>query len=152
MTEHVLAGRLRRLFAALIDSTLVPSLTLLLVMIFGVVEDAQDYASNWWMLHVLLLAVLSYLLLNGYGLVKSGQTIGKRLFGIALVPTTDQAVPVWRLVFVRGVFFALAYTIVLLPIAPLIVVITLIDHLLIFGQRRRCLHDLAAGTIVIRKQ
>ena len=96
--------------------------------------------------------MLSYLLLNGYGLVKSGQTIGKRLFGIALVPTTDQAVPVWRLVFVRGVFFALAYTIVLLPIAPLIVVITLIDHLLIFGQRRRCLHDLAAGTIVIRKQ
>ena len=118
MTEHVLAGRLRRLFATLVDSILVPSLTLLLVMIFGVVEDAQDYTDNWWMLHVLLLAVLSYLLLNGYGLVKSGQTVGKRLLGIALVSMTNQAVPVWRLVFVRGVFFALGYTIVLLPIAP----------------------------------
>ena len=57
---------------------------LLLVMVLGVVEDAEDFADSWWMMHVLVLAVASYLILNGYGLISSGQTIGKRLLGIAV--------------------------------------------------------------------
>ena len=50
-----LAGRFRRLVATLIDAILVPSLTLVLVMIAGVVEDAEDYTDSWWLLWVLLL-------------------------------------------------------------------------------------------------
>ncbi len=53
----VLAGRFRRLIATLIDAILVPSLTLVLVMIAGVVEDAEDYVDYWWIMWVLLLAV-----------------------------------------------------------------------------------------------
>lgn len=147
-----LAGRIRRLLATLVDAILVPSLTIFLVMVFGIVEDAQDFADNWWMLHVLLLAVLSYLLLNGYTLVQSGQTIGKKLVGIALVGAGAASVPIWRLVFVRGIFFALSYAVVMLPVVPWIALLPVLDHLLIFGKTRRCLHDLAAGTIVVRIQ
>src|SRR5512147_944524 len=101
-----LAGRLRRLVATLIDAILVPSLTLVLVMISGVVEDAEDYVDYWWIVWVLLLAVASYLLLNGYGLWRSGQTLGKRVMGVAIVaasPVGDgqysrTPAPLWKLV------------------------------------------------------
>ena len=146
MTDRALAGRGRRMVATLIDAVLVPVLTLFLVMVFGVVEDAEDYVDNWWIAHVFGLAVLSYLLLNGYWLISAGQTLGKRLLGIALVSSSDSPVAVWRLVFVRGLFFGLMFLLVYPPLALL----PLVDHLMIFGKRRRCLHDLAAGTIVVR--
>ena len=110
---YPLAGRWRRLAATLIDAALVPALTIFLVMVAGVVEDAEDYTSNWWMLWVFLLAVGSYLILNGYGLWHHGQTLGKRLTGIAIVPATmqrsglwaGQAAPFWKLIFIRAWFF-----------------------------------------------
>jgi uncharacterized RDD family membrane protein YckC len=141
-----LASRRRRLVATAIDAVLVPSLTLLLVMVTGVVEDAEDYADYWWILHVLLLAIASYLLLNGYGLWRSQQTIGKRALGIAMVSAAGTPVAWWRLVLLRAPFFALGFLVVVPPLAW----IPLVDHLLIFGSQRRCLHDRIAGTHVVR--
>ena len=152
--ELKLAGRMRRLLATLIDAMLVPALTLLLVMISGVVEDAEDYSGDGWQLRMALsvfaLAVLSYLLLNGYGLWRRGQTLGKQMFGIAIVPALknasghyDQAAaPFWKLICIRALFFPLLYTVVL----------AIIDHLPVFTRNRRCIHDLAAGTVVVRLQ
>ena len=153
-TGPVAAGRLRRLVATLIDAVLVPALTLVLVMITDVVEDAEDYADSWWMVWVLLLAVASYLVLNGYGLLRRGQTLGKRLLGIAIVkaPATADGdldptpAPFWKLIMIRALFFPALF----LVIVPWITVLPLVDQLLIFGKRRRCLHDLAAGTVVVR--
>ena len=156
MTEtFMLASRRRRLAATLIDAILVPALTLFLVMVTGVVEDAEDYATNLWMLWVLLLAISSYLILNGYTLARHGQTLGKKLFGIAIVAATPSKTssgsmknlaPLWKLLCIRAVFFALMFTIVV----PTFFIIPLIDHLLIFTRARRCLHDYAAGTLVVR--
>lgn len=143
-----LASRLRRLVATSIDAVLVPSLTIVLVMLTGVVEDAEDYVDNWWILHVLLLAILSYLLLNGYSLWRTQQTLGKRAMGIALVATAGSAAPWWRLILVRAPFFALMF----LLLVPPLTLLPLIDHLCIFGKRRRCLHDWLAGTDVVRPQ
>lgn len=150
-----LAGRGRRLAATVIDAILVPSLTVLLVMATGVVEDAEDYMDTAWVLHVFLLAVLSYLLLNGHGLWKRGQTLGKRMLGIAIVPATpdaegrygQQPSPLWKLVCIRALFFPLLFVVVL----PWVTLLPLADQLCIFGKRRRCLHDYAAGTVVIRR-
>ncbi|MFX3658284.1 MAG: RDD family protein [bacterium] len=150
----VLAGRGRRLLATLIDAALVPAVTILLVMITGVVEDAEDYADRWWMVHVLLLAVLSYLLLNGYGLWRRGQTLGKRLLGIAIVPArstggngwSSHPAPLWKLICLRAPFFPLLF----LVIVPWVALLPLIDQLLIFGRQRRCLHDYLSGTVVVR--
>ena len=44
-SELPLAGRFRRLVATLIDAILVPSLSLVLLMITDVMEDAEDYAN-----------------------------------------------------------------------------------------------------------
>lgn len=149
-----LAGRGRRLTATLIDAILVPSLSIVLIMIAGVLEDAEDYATSWWMLWVLLLAIVSYLILNGYGLWQSGQTVGKRLLGIAITrtksaeDTNDEFVPapLWRLIALRALFFPLLFLIVI----PWVMLIPIVDQLLIFGKDRRCLHDLIAGTQVVR--
>lgn len=145
--DLLLAGRMRRLLATGVDAILVPSLTLLLVMIAGVVEDAEDYADLWWVLRVFCLAVTSYLMLNGYSLWRDGQTLGKKLLGIAIV-TADGGTPapLWKLICVRALFFPLLFLIVVAWIAPLVI----IDQLFIFGKRRRCLHDFAAGTVVVR--
>ncbi|MBX3705911.1 MAG: RDD family protein [Pseudomonadales bacterium] len=141
-----LASRGRRLLATAIDAILVPTVTLLLVMLTGVVEDAEDYVDNAWILHVLLLAIGSYLLLNGYTLWRTRQTLGKRIMGIALAGAAGAAVSWWRLVVVRAPFFALMYLLLVPPLA----LVPLIDHLMIFGKRRRCLHDRLAGTEVVR--
>ena len=149
-----LAGRLRRLVATLIDAMLVPSLTLVLVLIAGVVEDAEDYVDLWWIVWVLLLAVVSYLLLNGYGLWRRGQTLGKQVMGVAIVPAAGAGdgrygrtpAPLWKLICVRALFFPLLF----LSVVPWIAALPIIDQLLIFRKSRRCLHDLICGTVVVR--
>lgn len=150
----VLAGRMRRLLATLIDAILVPSLTIFLVMVTGVVEDAEDYRTQAWIGHVLLLAILAYLLLNGYGLWRHGQTLGKRIMGVAIVaaaPAGDDTAgvmpaPFWKLIVIRALFFPLLFV---LPL-PWLAWLPLIDQGLIFTRQRRCLHDLLSGTRVIR--
>ncbi len=142
---RALAPRWRRLLATAIDAVLVPTLTILLVMITGVVEDAEDYLDNQWALSVLLLAIVSYLLLNAALLYKRGQTIGKMVLGIVIVSAGSTVpAPIWKLIGIRALFFPLLF--VLLP--PYIL-IPIIDQVLIFFRPRRCLHDYIAGTEVI---
>ncbi|MEM9620499.1 MAG: RDD family protein [Pseudomonadota bacterium] len=165
MTEPLqLAGRPRRLLAWIIDAALVPALTVFLVMVTGVVEDAEDYADSWWMLWVLLLAIGSYLLLNGYRLWRYGQTLGKWCVGIAIVDakpdaeldanlnagvTSEYKVTAWwRLICLRAWFFPFSFAILIWPL----LLLPLLDHLLIFGRKRRCLHDLVAGTQVVMRR
>lgn len=112
-----LASRWCRLFATAIDALLVPGLTLFLVMLTGVVEHAEDFVDRWWVFHVLLLAIASYLLLNGYLLWRRGQTLGKALLGIAVIHApadltcppdgTFEFVPAafWKLVCIRALSF-----------------------------------------------
>lgn len=153
-----LAGRFRRLIATGIDMLLVPALTLLLVMIAGVVENAEAYGGEGWELQMFLkvfgLAVVAYLLLNGLTLWRRGQTLGKLLLGIAIAPAnandhwTNEPAPLWKLIFIRALFFPLLFVV----IVPWLALLPVIDQLFIFGKRRRCLHDLAAGTVVVRRQ
>ena len=144
---QVLAGRWRRLGATAVDAVLVPGLTIFLVMAFEVMEDPEDFTSAWWMWWVFLLAVASYLILNGHGLARRGQTLGKRLFGIAVVRAdAPEPAPFWKLICVRAPFFPLLFVV----IYPPLIVLPLVDLLPILGPSRRCLHDRAAGTRVVR--
>jgi len=97
--------------------------------------------------------------LNGLTLFKSGQTLGKRLLGIAIVPNEKDVASLtsitpaswWKLICIRALFFPLLF------LAPLLLVpgmlpfglAPVIDQLMIFTKGRRCLHDLLAGTMVI---
>ena len=151
-----LAGRFRRLVATVIDMVLVPSLSFVLVMATDVMEDAEDYQNvDLMILSVFLLAVASYLILNGYTLWRRGQTLGKLAMGIAIVPASGatnadenadyRPAPLWKLVCVRALFFPLLFVLL-----PPYVALPVVDQIFIFGKRRRCLHDLVAGTCVVR--
>lgn len=142
-----LAGRGRRLVATLIDMLLVPALTVLLIMITGVVEHAEDYRNAMWVLYLFLLAVLSYLILNGYWLFTRGQTAGKRLMKVAIVSTSSGERPAFRkLICIRALFFPLLFVVII----PVLAWMPILDQLFVFAKNRRCLHDLAAGTSVVR--
>ena len=121
-------------------------------------QQNEDFVDRWWVFHVLLLAIASYLLLNGYLLWHRGQTLGKALLGIAVIRTpadltglpdgTFEFVPAtfWKLVCIRALFFPLLFV----GIVPYFTILPLLDQLFIFGRQRRCLHDWISGTLVIR--
>ena len=98
------------------------------------------------LLKLSLVGMIVFLLLHGYLLHNYGQTIGKRLVGTRIVSATDnQIVPL-------GKIFALRFVpMQLISIVPVVgTIIPLIDVLFIFRDDRRCLHDLIAGTKVIK--
>jgi len=163
-SELPLAGRFRRLVATLVDAILVPALSFVLVMITDVMEDAEDYANaDLMILWIFLLAVVAYLILNGYTLWHRGQTLGKWIMDIAIVPASSHIregvmcggdeskstyvpAPLWKLICIRALFFPILF----LTVVPWLTLLPVLDQALIFGKRRRCLHDLVAGTIVVR--
>ena len=71
-----------------------------------------------------------------------GQTMGKRLLEIRVVRSDGSQASLGRIFWLRNVV-----GIMLLSAIPLYF---LIDPLLIFGERRQCVHDLVADTIVVK--
>lgn len=91
-----------------------------------------------------VLLVLGVMVVNFVMVHQSGQTIGKRMLGIAIVRTDGSRMGLTRFIFIRGLPVGLLGAI---PYVGWLV--SLIDPLLIFGKERRCLHDLIADTIVV---
>lgn len=150
MTDALhLATRARRLLATLIDMVIVPTVTIFFVMVFGLVEHPEDFQDRWWVFHVLLTAIGSYIALNGYLLWKHGQTLGKRAMNIAIVCGSDNTQPpaLWKLLVIRASFFPLLF----MSIIPWLFLLPLLDQLLIFGKRRRCGHDWLCNSLVVVK-
>jgi uncharacterized RDD family membrane protein YckC len=86
-----------------------------------------------------------FFVVNGYLLKKYGQTVGKRFLDVRICDSRTEAVPpLWRLVVRIGVP----------PIAGLLGALgrlfALVDVLFIFRRDRRCIHDLIAGTRVVK--
>ena len=88
------------------------------------------------------LAFANYVLLNGYLLHTSGQTIGKNVFSIQIVNLENELVPIHTILLRRY----LPMTV----IGTFVNIVSFIDTLFIFRADRRCLHDLIAGTKVIK--
>jgi uncharacterized RDD family membrane protein YckC len=83
--------------------------------------------------------------LQSYHIARSGQSLGKRFVGTKIV-----AVDGSRPSFVQAVLVR-TWLVVLLPFVPAGgSLLAVLDVLFIFGRSRRCLHDRAAGTRVIR--
>lgn len=90
--------------------------------------------------------MIIFLLLHGYLLATRGQTIGKMLLGVRIVDyNTDQLLSFGKLIGLRVVP---VWMVSLIPFAGGCLV--LIDTLFIFGNERRCIHDLIAGTKVVQ--
>lgn len=147
LVENNLAGRWARLGGSLIDG-----------VVAGVVIFPVMYVTGFWskvisdnmtMLDTVLLGLFGlavYLILNGYLLSRYGQTIGKKVVGTKIVSVdSDEILPLWKIFFIRYLPVNVVSQTPL--VGPLLVII---DSLFIFRGDKRCIHDLVAGTKVIK--
>lgn len=142
--EAALAGRFTRWVAMILDRV-VPLVFLLLVFRGpgGFSEDAADFAVR--RLGVGLVAFGIFTCVQWYLVATTGQTLGKKLFGIKIVMVDGSPVGFWTGVVLRD------WAIGFLGALPFVGgIIGLADALYIFHADRRCLHDRIAGTIVVR--
>jgi uncharacterized RDD family membrane protein YckC len=133
-----LAGRGERLLAAIIDRALY--LACFLPVLVAAIADSRSLVGVTLALG--FLAMVCLFIYNLMLLGDNGQTVGKRWLNIRIVRTDGRdaefgrifslrmLVP-WLLGFFLGPFFALP------------------DLLCIFGNEKRCLHDMIADTIVV---
>lgn len=159
--EIVLASRFKRLIARIIDGILSTLLFMLCVyLIPGMWDDymvaagASMSASDLWqqMLFVYDLSLSSLLqfalglavlfALQGYFLAHYGQTIGKMALNVKIVDEESHEKPSLTKLFVIRECGMTVFGIV--------TVLALVDVLLIFGSRRKCIHDYWSRTLVVQ--
>ena len=142
-----LAGRSERLAAVLIDAVIGSILGLAVLAFSGGLEILlRDKAlPPRQLLLESLCSWTGFLAVNCYFLIKNGQTIGKYLLGVRIADLNGDIPALWRIIFLRY-----------LPTAVLGLlgffggVVSTLDSLMIFRRSRRCLHDLIAGTRVLK--
>ncbi|MED5619725.1 RDD family protein [Ideonella sp. BN130291] len=141
-----LAGRGMRFVAALIDLVvLMAAMWLLSLVTPWNPYSPRNAASIGSMLFNAALGFVLFLALNGWLLVSRGQTIGKRVMGQRITLTDGNPVPPLRLLGLRyGIGYAMS------PLPWLQMIYALVDCLMVFRSSRRCLHDVLAGTIVVK--
>ena len=88
--------------------------------------------------------IISFFILHGFLLYHRGQTLGKKMMGIAIV-TLDNQKPAFMPLIAQRYFSQ--WLIGMLPVVGL--PLRLLDILMIFRADKRCLHDLIAKTKVI---
>ena len=160
----VLASRFKRLIARIVDSLVEGVVFWLCVLLFPVFRDAQNRAMesslpdmenleiDFWTDIVLptfsieslafwLFGIVITFVCQAYLLAQYGQTIGKRMLKIRIVKQDSYRTPTLTRSF--GIRECGIYLLHWIPFLPLI------DVLGIFGEQRKCLHDLWSDTIVI---
>ena len=132
-----IASRGARFLGALIDSIIYMAVALVAVFVLAS-SGVQDEASLQLMAMVFLLpiAIIQWVLI-----ATSGQSIGKKAVGTRIVNADTYQVPG----FLHSVVLR-SWVPALLGCVPLF---GLIDALWIFGEERRCVHDLIASTRVV---
>lgn len=160
----VLASRLKRLGAVLLDLVVLGGSQILVLFLVGLVigrnlveelfatapnDDLDMFATNlldWTVYAGLSIDATVFLVINGYLLASRGQTIGKFLMNIAIVSEdTHQVNPIGRLLILR--YFPIY--ILQLVMYFLYSIVFIIDAIFVFRKDRRTLHDMVAGTTVI---
>lgn len=139
-----LASRAQRFVAQLIDAVLLVTASWPFFQLFD--WDVFGRSELTFIQNLLLgaISVAVYLILNGYLLHKSGQTIGKKIIRIRVVNDDNTPASFATLVVYRYLPVQVASAI------PLFRILALADSLFIFGESRRCLHDHIAGTKVVK--
>jgi uncharacterized RDD family membrane protein YckC len=144
-----LANRSTRFVACFIDHTI-----LVMIGVFAMFlaiaghlpmptkgEDRLAWFSNGF----LVLHFFSFLLINGYSLKTNGQTIGKKLTRIRLADRRGNVPSVAKAILLRYVPFVFMF-----PWSLPGIILCFLDILFVFRGNRRCLHDLLAGTRVVK--
>jgi uncharacterized RDD family membrane protein YckC len=152
-----LAGRGTRLGASLLDSLIaficcLPALILagsaILQAAISGERNPENVDSGRMLIGIALMgcALLILAIVQIWMLTTRGQTLGKRMLGIRIVKFADQSNPgcvgafLMRAV-VPGIIGAIPY---------LGFIFSIVDVCFIFREDRRCIHDLIAGTQVVK--
>ena len=144
-----LAGRGARLGGALIDGLIqtgvywLLAITLLKPMLPNLTRGATAGLGS--MLSSMIVSILLFLLIQGYLLATTGQTIGKKLLGLRIVRSNGERADAGHAI---GLRYVLVWAIASIPVAGWI--FALADSLMIFRDSRKCLHDNIADTIVVK--
>ncbi len=151
-----LASRLSRLGAVIIDGFLM----MFIIFPIQVVTDftARAMTGEVSLLEQLAMSVLGmivFLIFNGYLLITRGQSIGKLAAGIRIVDAETNELISFTRVYVYRYLWTLPFTFTTLIIPGftddyLINLVFLVDALMIFRADKRCLHDLIAGSKVVK--
>lgn len=144
--QSELAGRWRRLGGSLIDGILLMIVWFPIMMVAGIWDRMMDVQATFSdTLVSTVLGIGLFLLLNGYLLMTSGQTLAKRTLGMRIVSVADDKIlPIGKLIVLR---YLPQWVLAQLPVVGGFV--GLVDSLFIFGEERRCAHDYIAGTKVV---
>ncbi len=149
--ESSLATRRRRCLATLIDFIVLPPVALVIMLATGLMEGPEAYVWPQPVLRLFGLLVVSYFAIHGYLLVRTGQTLGKKLVGLELV-STDGGTPLelWRhalraFAIPSAVLFAL---LVHFTLGAIVALLLIIDPLVALAAHKRSLHDYIVGSVV----
>ena len=143
-----LASRWQRLWGALLDALIAMAIVFPVMWISGVWQQLMRGAqmSVEQRIWLFIFGVILFFILQGYLLAKHGQTIGKRIVGTRIVSAEDgRILPLSRIFWLRNLPASLVAQIP--TFGPWI---SVIDSLFIFRKDKRCIHDLIAGTKVIK--
>lgn len=144
--EPPLATRGSRFGAALIDGVIGFLIVLPLFYLSGSWMNVVSDAGPSLLVYILSLifAVVGYALVHGYFLHQSGQTLGKKALGIRIENLEGNLIGAPAIIGKRY-----------LPVVAASLVpgniLPLIDALFIFRKDRRCVHDMIAGTRVVKR-
>jgi len=140
------AGRGKRLVASMIDGSLW-SAAVYAPLLWGGIIDIERAAFTpeavpvtAWLLSLAALVALSAI--NVYYVIQNGQSLAKKWLGIKVVRADGSRATLGRIFWLRNVVAGI-------PLIILQGLWSLIDSLFIFGEKRQCLHDKIADTIVV---
>jgi len=141
-----LASRWLRLFAALIDGLIAAVVTVPLMLYYNIFDMAmkgQEMSYEYTLLFIFL-GIVAFMLIHGHLLKTRGQTVGKLALGIKIVTLDGNLPPFAPLILKR---YLPIWALQLLPAFSLL---GIVNVLFIFRADKRCVHDLIAGTKVVR--
>jgi len=144
----VLASRSQRFAGAFLDGVIQFIVTLLFLKfigLYGYIFDHQDLTIGKSLFRFIIGSSI-FLIINGYFLSKHGQTIGKKFIGTRIVSRIN-----YRVLPLKKIFILRFLPILLVIQIPIIgILLSFVDVLFIFKKDKCCIHDLIAGTIVVK--
>jgi uncharacterized RDD family membrane protein YckC len=144
--EH--AGRAARLAAAVLDGIIAVVVIYLPLFLTGAIRFENGELDPAALMGpggaIALAGALLWIGVTFYLVKRNGQTIGKKLVGIKVVRSDGSKASLGRIFWLRNIVNAIPSAI---PFVGSLY--GLVDHLFIFGDKRQCLHDKIADTVVV---
>jgi len=141
-----LASRWARLGASILDTLIMLAISLPIMFLTGMFDQIMQgkQPGITYSLVMFVISLAAFALIHGKFLIDRGQTLGKMAVGIKIVDL-DGNIPALQQYLKRyAVFFVPGQV-------PLVgQLFSIVNVLFIFGKQKRCIHDLAGGTRVIK--